>query len=168
MKEDWISSSITTGSIRWMESANVDCLPLAPRRSSGVDERFLRVLLDELAAGLHVLAHQDAEHPVRRGGVLQGDLLEHPAFGVHGRLPELLGLHLGQALEPQDRHLPVPRLRQVELVPDPRPDGADERLDLQVLERLVQTGLLNVQDLAPDGEDGLERTLPGLLRRATG
>src|SRR5919201_1771372 len=71
MKEDWISSSITTGSMRSIESANVSCLPLVPCRSSGVDERFLRVLLDELAAGFDVLAHEDAEHPVRRRRVLR-------------------------------------------------------------------------------------------------
>src|ERR1043166_976600 len=105
MKEDWISSSMTTGSMRSIESANVSCLPLVPRRRSGVDERFLRVLLDELAAGLDVLAHQDAEHPIGGGGVLQGDPLEHPALRVHGRLPQLDGLHLGQALEPLDLNL---------------------------------------------------------------
>ena len=67
----------------------------------------------------------------------------------------------------QDRDLAVPGLRQVELVSDSRPDGTDQRLDLEVLQRPVQTGLLDVQDLSPDGEDGLERTVPGLLGRAS-
>src|SRR6266567_8495987 len=97
MKEDWISSSMTTCWTLSADSANVSCLPRGALR---VDERFLGVLLDELAARLDVLAHQDAEHPVRRRGVLQHDLLQHAGVGVHRGLPKLVGVHLPQALEP--------------------------------------------------------------------
>src|SRR6266545_6163150 len=104
MKEDWISSSTTTCSIRSAVAA-IYC-PTASR----IDEGVLGVLLDELASSLDVLPHQDAEHQVCCGGVLQGDLLEYPGLGVHGGLPQLLGLHLGQALEPLDVHLFLPVL----------------------------------------------------------
>src|SRR5213593_1370407 len=106
MNEEEISSSMITGSIRSIASANVRCPPPRPSDERlGVDERFLRVLLDELAAGLHVFTHEDAEHPVGSCSVLQRDLLEHAALRVHRRFPELLGLHLGEALEPLDLHL---------------------------------------------------------------
>src|SRR5438094_1440557 len=106
MKEDLISSSTTTCSMR--SSGVATLLPLSfsfDPRSLRVDERVLRVLLDELPPGLDVLAHQDGEHPVRLGGVLQRDLLQHTGLGIHGRLPELFGLHLGQALESLDVQL---------------------------------------------------------------
>ena len=51
-------------------------------------------------------------------------------------------------------HPVVPGLLQVELLADARADGRDQRLDLVVLQDLVQAGLLDVQDLAADGEDG--------------
>ena len=35
-------------------------------------------------------------------------------------------------------------------------------------ERLVEAGLLHVQDLAPQGQDGLERAVAALLGRAAG
>src|SRR6266511_1684506 len=106
MKEDWISSSTTTCSIRSAVAATY-CLT-----ASRIDEGVLGILLDELASSLDVLPHEDAEHQVGCSGVVQGDLLEHAGLGVHRRLPELLGLHLGQALEPLDVHLLL-------AVPDP-------------------------------------------------
>src|SRR5438445_72681 len=102
MKEDCISSSTTTCSIRSAVAATYRLT------TSRIDECLLRVLLDELAPGLDVLAHEDAEHPVRFGRVLDRDLLEGSGLRIHGRLPELFGLHLGQALEPLDLHLLVP------------------------------------------------------------
>src|SRR2546426_6666454 len=105
MKEDCISSSMTTCSTRSTDSANVDCLPRTTRLR--VDERFLRVLLDELPARLHVLAHEDAEHAVGLCGVLQRDLLQHPGLRVHRRIPELLGIHLAEPLESLDLELLV-------------------------------------------------------------
>src|SRR5688500_2590287 len=70
-----------------------------------VKERFLGVLLDEVPAGLDVLAHEDGEHAVGLDGILQLDSLEDPALRVHGRLPQLLGFHLRKSLEPLDVHL---------------------------------------------------------------
>ena len=52
------------------------------------------ILLDELATGLYVVAHQHGEDLVGLGGVLDGDLLQQTVLGIHGGLPELLGVHL--------------------------------------------------------------------------
>ena len=57
---------------------------------------------------------------------------------------------------------------EVELVADAGADRGDERLDLHVLEDLVQPRLLDVQDLAADRQDGLGRAVAGLLGRAAG
>src|SRR5699024_5065359 len=57
----------------------------------------LRVLLDEVAAGLDVLAHQHGENLVRGGGVIHGDLAQRAAVRVHGGVPQLGVVHLAQA-----------------------------------------------------------------------
>ena len=54
----------------------------------------------------------------------------------------------------QDR-LPIAQLLYVEVVPYPSSERGDERLDLLVSEHLVGAGLLDVQDLAPKGQDRL-------------
>src|SRR5439155_14840359 len=58
-----------------------------------------RVLFDERAPKLDVLAHEHGEELVgaaRR--VLVADLEERARVGVHRRGPELLGIHLAEAL----------------------------------------------------------------------
>src|SRR4028119_49514 len=57
---------------------------------------------------------------------------------------------------------------EVEAVPNSGPDGADHGLYLDVRENLVDVGLLDVQDLAPQRQYGLEVPLPALLGRTTG
>jgi len=44
--------------------------------------RFERMPLDELAAGLDLLAHQNAEHVVGRRGVFHGYLQERAILGM--------------------------------------------------------------------------------------
>ena len=61
-------------------------------------------MLDELSSGFHAGAHQDAEDVVGLGGLVDEDLLEDPSRGVHGGLPELLGVHFAEPLEPLDVH----------------------------------------------------------------
>src|SRR6185369_10071252 len=56
-----------------------------------------RVGLDEVAARLDLVTHQDGEDLVRFDGVLDLDLQQDPVFRVHGGLPELLRVHLAQA-----------------------------------------------------------------------
>src|SRR3954451_4517648 len=71
---------------------------------SDVEEAdVLGVALDELAAGLDVLAHEDREQVVGLGGVVEGDLAEDAVLLVHRRDAQLLGVHLAEALEALDR-----------------------------------------------------------------
>src|SRR5919108_2462721 len=104
MKEDWISSSMTTGSMRSCTAIYRIPKLVVPL---GIDKGFLGVLLDEVASSLHVLPHEGREHEVGGGGVLQGHLLQHAGLGVHGGLPQLLGVHLAEPLEPGHLHLLV-------------------------------------------------------------
>src|SRR5690606_36739763 len=76
---------------------------------SDVEEAdVLGVALDELAAGLHVLAHQDREQVVGLRRVVQGDLAEDAVLLVHGRAAQLLGVNLTEALEALDGVLTDP------------------------------------------------------------
>src|SRR5918997_1517563 len=59
--------------------------------------------------------------------------------------------------------LVVPALRHVEGLPHAGADGADHGLYLDVGEDLVHVGLLDVEDLAAQRQDGLEISLPALL-----
>src|SRR6266540_1664952 len=61
--------------------------------------------------------------------------------------------------------LVVPDLREVELVADARANRGDERPDLLVLQHLVESGLLDVQDFPAQGQDRLELAPSPLLRR---
>ena len=54
------------------------------------------MLLDELAAWLHIIAHEHREYLVGIGCVLDGDTLQQARLGIHGGLPKLLGVHLTQ------------------------------------------------------------------------
>ena len=58
-----------------------------------------RVLLDEATARLDLVAHQRREDFVRLVGIFDLDLQQHPYVGIHRRFPELLGVHLAEALE---------------------------------------------------------------------
>src|SRR5690554_7342116 len=52
------------------------------------------VLLDELAAGFHVVAHQGVEDLVGGGGVVDGDLQHGAVFRFVGGFRQLVGVHL--------------------------------------------------------------------------
>ncbi|KAF5038800.1 hypothetical protein DSECCO2_550550 [anaerobic digester metagenome] len=68
-----------------------------------------------------------------------------------------------------DDDLVVAQTRKVHVVlADAGTHGRDESLDLLVLEHLVEAGLLHVQDLAAQGQDGLELGVAALLGRAAG
>ena len=64
--------------------------------------------------------------------------------------------------------LVVPQLVDVELVLDAGAEGGDERLDLVVLQHLVDARLLDVDDLAADGQDRLGARIAALTGRAAG
>ena len=52
------------------------------------------VSLDELTAGLHIVAHEHGEDLVGFGCILDAHLLQQAVGGIHGGLPELFGVHL--------------------------------------------------------------------------
>src|SRR5688500_3162577 len=58
----------------------------------------LRILLDELPARLDVVAHQRREDLVGFDRVLERHLEDRARLGIHGRLPELVRIHLAQTL----------------------------------------------------------------------
>src|SRR5688500_16042499 len=62
-----------------------------------------RVLLDEVLAGLDLVAHEDREDRVGLDRVLDAHLEERAVLGVHGRFPELLGVHLAEARSEERR-----------------------------------------------------------------
>ncbi len=116
-----------------------------------------------------------------RGVVLEVDLLLADHGGVQRRLGDvdvaLLDerLHLPEEEREQQRadvaavdvgvgqddDLVVADLVDVELLADAGTDGGDERLDLGVLQHLVDAGPLDVEDLAPDREDRLGLRVAG-------
>src|SRR5579864_5524591 len=59
---------------------------------------FQRVLLDELAARFHLVAHERGEHVVGAAGVVDLHFQQATGLHVHGGLPELLRIHLAKAL----------------------------------------------------------------------
>src|SRR5579864_3391113 len=65
------------------------------------DVQVLHVLgmgLDELLARSHVVPHQDVEDLAGPYGVFDVHPQQDAILGIHGRLPQLLGVHLAQTL----------------------------------------------------------------------
>ena len=60
---------------------------------------FQRVFFNELAAGFDDIAHEDGEDGVSFHLVFDAYLKQGALFGVHGSLPELVGIHFAEALE---------------------------------------------------------------------
>src|SRR5690349_301293 len=56
------------------------------------------VVLDELAAGRDLVAHEEGEEGVGLGGVADVHLEEPAVVGVHRRFVELLGVHFPETL----------------------------------------------------------------------
>src|SRR5450759_1642448 len=90
MNDERISSSSSMGSI----------LPSSVCRASDIEEpHFLRVLLDERAPRLDLVAHEHREDLVGRLDVFHGYDLELARQGGHGGVPQLVGVHLAEPLE---------------------------------------------------------------------
>ena len=66
-----------------------------------------------------------------------------------------------------DDDLVVPQLCRVEVVPHPGAEGLDHGADLLVGQHLVEARFLDVEDLAPERKDRLERPVPALLGAAS-
>src|SRR5262249_41187171 len=69
-----------------------------PARGSHVNAGRQRILLDELAARLHHVAHQLGEDIVGVVGLLDLHLQERSSVGVERGLPQLAGIQLAEAL----------------------------------------------------------------------
>ena len=72
--------------------------------------------LDEALARGDTRAHQHVEGPVGLDGILDGHLQDRPRLRIHGRLPELLRVHLAQALVALQGRLPPLELGQKPLL----------------------------------------------------
>ena len=90
---------------RWTGSAALLGPPYAATASDIKEPHVLRVALDERAALLDVFTHQDREHLVRARGVVEGDLQQDAVVGIHGGVPQLIWVHLAEALVALDRVL---------------------------------------------------------------
>src|SRR5688572_23030298 len=91
-----------------LSAAFYRCLGVVVDTTSDLDIEeadVFRVALDEGAPLLDVLAHEDREDLVGLGGVLEADLLHQAGVGVHRGLPQLVGVHLAEALVALDRVL---------------------------------------------------------------
>jgi hypothetical protein len=92
-----------------------------------------------------------------------------PVFDQRPHEPEQQGEQKGGDVLPVDigvghqDDLVIAQLRDVEVVVDARAERGDERLHLGVLQHPVDACLLDVDDLATDGQDRLvERIRPDL------
>ena len=56
------------------------------------------VFLNERLARLDLLAHEDGEYLVGLDRILETDAAQGARFGVHCRLPQLVRIHLAEAL----------------------------------------------------------------------
>ena len=68
------------------------------------------MLLDEVAAGLDFVAHEDAEHVVGGAGVLHGHFDKGAVGRVERGFAQLFGVHFAQAFEPRDGQSLLPHL----------------------------------------------------------
>src|SRR3954454_552444 len=60
----------------------------------------------------------------------------------------------------------IPELRRIEALADPGTERDDQRPDILTRQDLVEAGLLDVQQLSTERQDGLEPSVPALLRGA--
>ena len=122
-------------------------------------ERIPFALRVEVVLGLPLL--QQVQGWLRQVHVPGVDQLRH--------VPEEVREEQGPDVRPIDvgvRHqhdAVVSRLLKLELVADPGPDRGDQSLDLEVLEDLVESGLLDVEDLPADRQDRLRGRVARLL-----
>ena len=71
------------------------------------------------------------------------------------------------AVDAHDQNAAVAQVFQIKAIADPRAQRRDQRLDLFVGQGFVQAGLFDVEDLAAQGQDGLEATIATLFGTAT-
>ena len=84
---------------------------------------------------------------------------------VRSRGADVGAVHVGVG---HNDHLVVAQLALVKLLPQAGAQGGDDGGELVVAVHLVRPGLLHVEHLAPQGEDGLVPGVPALLGGAAG
>src|SRR3954466_13423002 len=97
-----ISSSSARGSMLPPPITSVDdtAYTSSARSASDIQVRHQAgVALDEVAARLDLVAHEHREDPVGAGSVVDAHAGEGAVAGIHGRLAQLVGVHLAEALE---------------------------------------------------------------------
>ena len=148
------------------------------RRPLTVDRHVLGAELDQIVLErrlvLQVLLLAPPLHAVqRRLGdeemTLIDDLLIVPVEEREQQGADVSAVDVGVG---EDHDAVVADLGDVELAlvladTHPRADGGDERLDLGVLQHLVDAGALDVEDLAAQREDRLRPRVAGVLCRPT-
>src|ERR671919_1801534 len=118
MKDRDISSWISIGSIAprlcWPSgtSAASLCCYECEVKSEVQEPHVAGVLLDERAPGVDVVAHEAGRDVVGDGGVFHRHLQQRPVARVHRGGPQLVVVHLAEALEPADLGLAALVLRQ--------------------------------------------------------
>src|SRR5688572_4601569 len=107
------------------------------------------------------------ERRLRDVDVAAVDQLRHLAVEEREQQrPDVRTVHVGVG---HDDDAVVAQARDVEVLDaDAAAERGDHRLDLVAAEHLVEAGLLDVQNLAFDGQDGLEAAIAALLGRAAG
>src|SRR5664280_1551137 len=128
------------------------------------------VLLDEGPPRFDGVAHQHGEQLVGLGRVLDPDLEEAAALRVHRRGPELLGVHLAEALVALDRepvtgalvHPADEIVHRLERLLD-RLELEVERRDVELLEMLVEVEQLRVLVGAYEVVAELDRPVAAVL-----
>src|SRR5688572_1886027 len=94
-----ISASIADASVLRLPIANCR-LSMTPVQSDIEVLDIQRVVFNELAARLDLIAHQRREHQVGFRVIFGAYLEQCPARGIHRRFPERLRVHLTEALVP--------------------------------------------------------------------
>ena len=139
-----------------------------------LEDRVLQARLEELGVhllfGLHVvglLLVRDLEQ--RRLGhvdVPAADQVVHlPVEEGQQQRADVRAVDVGVG---HDDDLAVAALGEIDLLADARADGGDDAADFLVGQHLVLAGLVGVDDLAAQGEDGLELAVAAALGAAAG
>src|SRR5438477_562875 len=142
---------------------------------SDVEGRLVCIRHDPLLSPLDLVAHELIERQFRLLRIFEGDAPKCPGPWVERGVPELLRVHLAEALVPRDRGLSAALSIVGALI---RVCGGNVSLLLGLLSgtttgpgrRLIPVGagLLDVQDLAPQRQDRLCPPVAAALRAAAG
>src|SRR5829696_1262261 len=140
----------------WSTWSSVWSSAISHRLSDVQEADVAGMPFDELLTRLDLVAHQIREGLLQaaRGGLVDRDLLQGAGLGVHGRLAELLGVHLAESLEAGERDAVAGQLE--DLSPQ-----RGEVLDLRLLlaERDHEGRLAHLGD---DLAIGIDQLLVGL------